>query len=840
MSRTRPERRIHSKAEMHARKPAHGSNDSLSRDRELVQRLAKAQQREEYLRQEIARLENELDRRQSTIAAMCESTSWKLTEPLRGLVRWHDRVRLLFGRQLRLVPISDLEQDSTNGTVTEWKMTGNDPHFALQPMPRGLQPGHYRIEFSIPQGGATLSDPEIYVDGGGALHETPRHALRLATSGMVASTYFSVAEEAGSLRFDPSNEPGAVVLGPALLRRIWRWEYYARLAFGAARDRIRSPGDVLRYARKAFGILRSKGFSGLASTLRRDLPPGGTVSYADWIARHDFDEGRDGRRLKEALATLTEHPLISVIMPAYNTPENLLREAIDSVCGQIYENWELCIADDRSSEPHVRKILDEYVGRDHRIKVVYRGENGHISRASNSALEMVTGEWIALLDHDDILRSHALAEVALEIDRHPEAELIYSDEDKLDTEGKRRDPFFKPDFSRELFRSQNYLNHLTVHRTENVRSVGGWRPGFEGSQDYDLNLRIFETIDPGAIRHIPKILYHWRAVEGSTALEGAQKSYAYSAGFRALEEHVERMHLPAAVEETPGYPFYRLRFRVPEPQPLVSLIIPTRDKVELLRGCIGSIRAKTTYSNYEIIVVDNGSTEAETLAYFEELRKSDNIRILPYDHPFNYSAINNFAVSKARGSIIGLINNDIEVIAPDWLTEMVSWAVQPDIGCVGAKLYYADDTIQHAGVILGIGGVAGHSHKYFPGGAPGYFSRLMLMQDISAVTGACLLVRKEIFEAIGGLNRDALAVAFNDVDFCLRVREAGYLNVWTPYAELYHHESKSRGAEDNPEKAARFLREASYMTSRWAGLLSNDPYYSPNLTLAMEDFSLRD
>jgi GT2 family glycosyltransferase len=340
------------------------------------------------------------------------------------------------------------------------------------------------------------------------------------------------------------------------------------------------------------------------------------------------------------------------------------------------------------------------------------------------------------------------------------------------------------------------------------------------------------------IRHIPKVLYHWRAVEGSTAVAGSEKSYAYAAGKRALEEHVKRMALPATVEEAPDTPFYRLRFRVPEPAPLVSLIIPTRDMVELLSGCIRSIREKTTYDNYEIIVVDNGSVEPETLAYFKKLRKEKAARVIAYNKPFNYSAINNFAVKKAKGSIVGLINNDIEVISPDWLTEMVSWAVQPDVGCVGAKLYYADDTIQHAGVILGIGGVANHAHLGLPRSSPGYFGRAIVMNNFSAVTAACLLVRKEIFQSVGGLNEKNLTVAFNDVDFCLRVRSAGYLNVFTPYAELYHFESKSRGAEDTPEKMARFGSEISFMMSKWGAELENDPYYSPIFSKNRPDFSI--
>jgi len=523
-------------------------------------------------------------------------------------------------------------------------------------------------------------------------------------------------------------------------------------------------------------------------------------------------------------------------MPVYNTPERYLVEAIESVQNQTYDRWELCIVDDASTAVHVRRVLERFQQTDPRIKIRYDQENGHISRASNAALELARGEWVAMLDHDDILEPHALAEVALEICAHPDAELIYSDEDKIDVDGRRFDPFFKPDFSRELFRSQNYLNHLTVHRADNIRAVGGWRIGFEGSQDYDLNLRIVERIDATRIRHIPKVLYHWRAIKGSTALAGSEKDYAFEAGRRALEENVARMGLSAQVEHAPETPFYRLHFSVPDPQPLVSLIIPTRDRVALLRDCLESIWEKTTYRNYEIIVVDNGSKDPDALKYFHKLESKRNCRILQYNKDFNYSAINNFAANKSGGEILGLINNDIKVISPDWLEEMVSWAIQKDIGCVGAKLYYENGRIQHAGVITGVGGVAGHSHKYFDRRDPGYFYRLKVVQNLSAVTGACLVVRKSVFDEVGGLNEKDLPIAFNDVDFCLRVRQAGYLNVWTPYAELYHLESISRGAEDDPEKIRRFQAEIAYMKNRWT--LIPDPYYSVNLTLDREDFSL--
>lgn len=561
-------------------------------------------------------------------------------------------------------------------------------------------------------------------------------------------------------------------------------------------------------------------------------------SYDEWVKSKDTLTASDLEQIREAAGSLANQPLISVLMPVYNPTVACLDEAIRSVREQVYDNWELCIADDCSTDPAIRSLLKDHAAQDRRIKIVFRASNGHISRATNSAFELARGQWIAGLDHDDILRPHALAEVAFLLDRCPDAEVIYSDEDKIDNSGRRYDPYFKPDYTQELFRSQNYLNHLTVHRASNIRAVGGWRAGFEGSQDYDLNLRIIERLDPANIRHIPRILYHWRAVEGSTARAGGEKSYAHGAARKALEEHVARLGLQADIIEVEDTPYFRLKHDLPPHVPLVSIIIPTRNGLELLRGCVESIHERTTYPHYEILVVDNNSDDPATLDYLDELASSSDVRVLRYNGPFNFSAINNAAVAQANGDFVTLLNNDIEVISPDWLTEMVSWAMQPDTGCVGAKLYYGDGTIQHAGIILGIGGVAGHSHKHFAGNSRGYFSRLKLCQNISAVTAACLLIRTSIYRQVGGLNETDLKVAFNDVDFCLRVQDSGYTNIWTPFAELFHLESTTRGHEDTPQKKERFQREVIYMKREWGDRLMNDPYYSPCLTVKREDFSI--
>ncbi|MGH8685252.1 MAG: glycosyltransferase family 2 protein, partial [Nitrosospira sp.] len=472
--------------------------------------------------------------------------------------------------------------------------------------------------------------------------------------------------------------------------------------------------------------------------------------------------------------------------------------------------------------------------------VIFRSENGHVSAASNSALGLATGEYLALMDHDDKLAMHALLFMVEAINQNPSAQILYSDEDKINEQGDRLDPHFKPDWNPDLFFSQNYISHLCIYRRELIQNAGGFRIGVEGSQDQDLLLRCISQVRHTEILHVPKVLYHWRMVQGSTALAAAEKAYTSEAGIKALTDFFTSQGQDVNVEAGLLPNTYRVRYPMPQSEPLVSLLIPTRDTLEMLEPCIRSILEKTTYQNYEIVILDNESTQPATLDYFEYIKNLDSrVNVLAYRYPFNYSAINNYGVRYAKGEVIGLVNNDTEIINPEWLTEMVSHALRPEIGCVGAKLYYENETIQHAGVIIGIGGVAGHSHKNFHRTAPGYFSRLKIVQNLSAVTGACLVIRKCIYEQVGGLDEAELRIAFNDVDFCLKVRQAGYRNLWTPYAELYHYESQSRGAEDTPEKQARFRGEVEFIKTKWGEVLRNDPFYSRNLTLTREDFSIR-
>jgi GT2 family glycosyltransferase len=626
-------------------------------------------------------------------------------------------------------------------------------------------------------------------------------------------------------------------------KQVKRVARVARLAGPA----IQRGGGVTRTAKKAIGFYRRDGIAGLRRGLQLAANPGTLIplpeprafdrhDYQEWIARFDTLTDTQRADLRKRSADFAIQPVISILLPTYNSPAQYLDEAIRSVRNQLYPHWQLCIADDASTKPDVRTTIQRHADQDARIRVVYRATNGHISNASNSALELAEGEFTALLDHDDLMAEHALFWIVEAINRVPDAWLVYSDEDKITEGGQRYDPYFKSDLNYELLLAQNMVCHLGAYRTSLLKQIGGFRTGFEGAQDYDLALRVIETLRPGQIIHIPRILYHWRAISGSTALGAGEKNYAAEAGRRAVSEHLQRRGIEAEVVPAPEAPaLNRVRFACPSPQPKVSIIIPTRDRADLLQMCLDSIALKSTYRNYEVIIIDNGSVEDATHALFASLPK-DRFKVLRDESPFNFSALNNMAVRASSGELVCLMNNDIEIITPDWLEEMVAFAMQPDVGCVGSRLWYPDGRLQHGGCVLGIGGICGHSHKYLPKGETGYFGRAVLHQSFSAVTAACLVIRRTVFDEVSGLD-EKLVVAFNDVDFCLRVREAGYRNVWTPYAEMTHHESASRGLEDTIAKQNRFLGEIDFIKSRWGADLLVDPAYSPNLSLEIEDFS---
>jgi GT2 family glycosyltransferase len=557
--------------------------------------------------------------------------------------------------------------------------------------------------------------------------------------------------------------------------------------------------------------------------------------YGQWLRQHGARPS-DLARMREIAEVLPLRPTISIVMATSDPRPEHLRAALDSVFAQAYPYWELCVADDCSKDPRIVEMLGAYAGRDPRVRFVVRETRGHMSRASNSALALATGEFVGFLDHDDLLAPDAAFEVALCVNRHPDADMIYSDEDKVDDAGILSEPYFKPDWAPDSFLSRMYTAHFAAYRRSLVEELGGLRTGFEGSQDYDLVLRLTERTE--RIHHIPRVLYHWRAHPESTAGRPRAKPYASPAALRAIAEALERRGEPGEVHEVPDSPgVYIVRYRI-ERRSKVSIIVPTRDHGALVDRCLTSLFAKTTYPDFEVLLVDNGTSEPASREELRRWAKADaRVRLLRYDVPFNYAKINNWAAARAAGTYLLLLNDDTEVLTADWLEALVEQAQRPSIGCVGALLLYDDDTVQHAGVILGINGVAGHSHKHFPRDSPGYFQMLKAVNNHSAVTAACLMTRKEVYDRLGGLDEE-LVIAFNDVDFCLKAGAAGLRNVWLPHVVLRHAESLSRGRDTTFARRQILYREEALMKRRWGTDSRPDPYYSPNLTRRSEDYAI--
>jgi GT2 family glycosyltransferase len=564
-------------------------------------------------------------------------------------------------------------------------------------------------------------------------------------------------------------------------------------------------------------------------------------NYADWI--EDYDQLSDEDRLvfRDAIGRFASTPLISILMPVYNTKLAHLERAIQSVIDQLYPYWELCISDDASTNPEVRQVLDGFAKKDSRIKVYYREKNGHIAANSNSALTLATGDYVGLLDHDDEIAEQALFWFVSEIQKQPDVAVVYCDEDKLDSDGQRRGPLFKPDWNPAMIMAQNYVCHMTMYRRSLLERVGGFRVGFEGSQDLDLLLRCADLVDASKIRHIPRVLYHWRADSGSTASEiGLEaKPYAWDAGARAIQEHLDRRAIAATVKSSIDQ-YYQVDYKPPSPAPKVTVIIPTALKIEFVQRCIRSVLRATTYPNVEfILTIDRHHMQsAAQKSFIDQIKADPRVRLLIYDEqPFNYPRTNNRAVAQSDAPIICFLNDDVEVITRDWLEKMVARVLLDGVGAVGSMLYYPTDAIQHAGVILGIGGVAGHQFLNMPRGNAGYYGRGILEQDLSCVTAACMVMRREVFDSINGFD-ERFAIAFNDVDLCIRVRQKGWRIIWTPAVEMYHHESASIGKHNAPQRQALFAHEVKLMRAMWGDVLDRDPFFNPNLSLATPYYTL--
>lgn len=578
--------------------------------------------------------------------------------------------------------------------------------------------------------------------------------------------------------------------------------------------------------KKLFNYISKHGLKGLKTFIIQYVSVGGKL-YSEWFEEQTLSQEE---LMEQSKVKFPYMPKISIIVPTYNTPDNFLREMIESVQAQTYSNWELCIGDGSGGNEALEKTVKEYAGKDQRLKCDFLKENLGISGNTNAALALATGDVISLLDHDDLLAPNALYEIVKTMNEDEEIDVVYTDEDKIDMDSKIHfHPHFKPDFSIDFLRSNNYICHFFSVKKEIVDKAGKFRSEYDGSQDYDFIFRCTEVARK--VKRIPKILYYWRMHANSVAEDPTSKMYCYEAGKRAIESNLERSGIKGNVTILPNiFGYYDVEY-IMSGEPLVSIIIPNKDEVDTLKTCLDSIYNKSTYSNYEIIVIENNSETKEILDYYKTIDGKNNTKVIYWEGEYNFSAINNYGIANSSGEFIVLLNNDTEIITPDWLEHMIGTCQRKDVGIVGAKLYYPDDTIQHAGIIIGAGGIAGNVFTDVKRDVLGYSGRAIVKQNLSGVTAACLMVKKSVFDEVGGLEEE-LQVAFNDVDFCLKVRAADYLIVFDPRVELYHYESKSRGIENTSDKMERFESEIDFMKSKWGEIIkSGDPYYSPNLSL---------
>ena len=740
----------------------------------------------------------------------------------------------------KVISIHDLEPISNNCYMAK----GYDPHIILELAEQPDENSKAMIRMTvIVEGYHDRINSAVYLPWEHSYHGD-RVIKRNYACGEQQEFIIESHKGKGYLRYDPHNMPGFLHIF-AMRFQVWSdAASYASMLLDVKRrhtDPSLAKPITMSDACKQEEIGES---CQQQYSLYRDAKPEGVDNpYGLWI-KYTERSRLHRMKKKEERKGYDINPKFSIVVPVYNTDSKALRECIDSVLQQSYENWELCLVDDASSTQEPWMILQAASEIDQRIRIRKRTINGHICEATNSAIAMTKGHWIVFLDHDDALAPQALERLCQVIEETPNARLIYSDEDFLDPKGNRINPHFKSDWNRDLLYSHNYITHLVCVTSDLVDLTRGLQKGKEGAQDYDFLLRIIERLDDSEIVHIPEILYHWRISEMSTAHDSNSKPYTVHRGREALTEHLQQAGKFATVESLDQPNFYRVHWEIAADNlPLVSIIIPTRDRLELISRCVETIHEYTQYSNYEIIIVDNESIDPSTIEWLFKIKRQHpgRIRVIRHVIPFNYSALNNYAASQSRGSLLCLLNNDTEVLKDqgNWLGEMVSQVMRPEVGCVGAKLLYPDSTIQHAGVILTLGGVAGHSHKGWPAGSTGYFNRLRIVQEMSAVTGACLMIRKKIYELVKGLDEKDFPIAYNDVDLCLKVRSEGFHNIYTPNAILLHHESKSRGYEDTKEKKERLRVEQGRLLEKWPEYLARDPFYNINLTTDREDFSIR-
>ncbi|WP_049751365.1 glycosyltransferase [Acidothermus cellulolyticus] len=759
----------------------------------------------------------------------------KLTQGVRRVCHLLGAITALRGEKpspVQLVPVTGVRQAPES---PEWEAVDIDPQFLLA----GHIPSGW-VEFRMRAGSRQLMRMRLYLDRGAGFHEAD--CIELGTVATVRPVeqraVFFLPPDTCRLRLDPMERPGRFTFDDVTVRRVHRFELPARALY---RRWLSLPGSTIRRTTVLLSELRALiGPDGLRAPrvlATPGYPPDVAPSpaelarqYTVWIRRSEA-RAADQKRLRATIAGLRRTPTISVLVPVHNAAERWLRRCIDSVLAQSYPYWQLCLADDASSAPHVRQVLEEYAARDARITAIFRPVNGHISAASNSALDAAQGDFIALLDHDDELAPDALLHVAALLNEHPDADMIYSDEDKINEDGVRQEPFFKPDWSPELLLSHMYTCHLGVYRTELVRRIGGFRLGFEGSQDYDLVLRLTEQTD--RIYHIPRVLYHWRRHPGSAAASADAKPYAYAAAHRAIREALHRRGAVATVEEiTEARGNFRVHYAVSN-QPLISIVVAAPNTGVIDPDCIRALFDRTAYPNIEVIVVHDGRNDEQLrdLLTFWHTQEPKRFRVESLRTPARRSRLMNHGADCASGDLLVFLHGDVAVGTADWLDEMAGYALREEIGAVGPVLLRPDGTIDHAGFVLGIAGGIGHPFRGFPAHHPGYFNRLLIPSNVAAVSSTCLMVRCQAFHAAGGFD-DELSGAIGDADFCLRLRQRGHRTVLLPYVRLCHY-----APEPEVEKTAP--RQMSLLRRRWATYVDHDPYYNPNLTRTRSDYSLR-